>query len=95
MIKKLISKLINKKKTTLSPSINKQMLIYQIIGKEPSLSFIERHSGVVKYGSYTGGFVEKWSWDRDELEKLHLSELSLIMRKINAYKEYDHHKNEN
>lgn len=71
--------------------VDKIDLISMVMGMEPGYDLFEVPN-IKKCGSYCGGFVEKWSWDRDELRDLtekELYEMYLILKKDHLkYDEY-------
>lgn len=49
--------------------VDKQMLIDAIRGREPSYEQME-HPLCKTAGNYSGGFSDRWSWNKYELVKL-------------------------
>ena len=58
----------------LTIKLNKDDLITLVLGSSPYYSLIEEFQKI-KLGSWCGGFVDKWSWDINELIKLSEEEL--------------------
>lgn len=54
--------------------LDKSDLIAMVKGKTPEYTLLE-HELVKKSGYYTGGFVDKWTWESGKLEKLTEQEL--------------------
>lgn len=58
-------------------NLDKGDLVTLVLGSSPYYSVFEEPL-IKKCGSFTGGFVEKWSWSRSTLEQLTEEELYQI-----------------
>lgn len=60
-------------------SLTKEDVINMIIGTNPgwNMSAMDHHL-VRKCGTYCGGFVDRWDWNRHELNKLSDQELLTV-----------------
>ena len=60
--------------------LNKDDLVALVVGSEPNSKLMNKYT-VLKYGNWTGGFVDEWAWNKWELYRLDEEEL------YNIYKE--------
>lgn len=60
--------------------LNKDDLVALVVGSEPNSNLMNKYT-VLKYGNWTGGFVDEWAWNKWELYRLDEEEL------YNIYKE--------
>ena len=60
--------------------LSKDDLVALVVGSEPNSKLMNEYT-VLKYGNWTGGFVDEWVWNKWALYRLEEEEL------YNIYKE--------
>jgi hypothetical protein len=65
--------------------LSKDDLVTLVIGCSPHHSLINKYSAL-KYGHWTGGFVDEWSWHKWTLEELNEEKLYDIFQECTQTK---------
>ena len=68
--------------------LDREDLICLVRGIDPGWSELTNNKFFRKYGSYCGGFVDKWEWDNSKLKDAPINNL---IRLWHIYKDFKQH----